>query len=166
MKKTPLRRRVITWAVVAVAALVVVLLVLVGVGDLRVSPSSTGDLTVSRVQWTILQDTINGSSTTGWFGPSSFNYSYADGYPLQTSAGGTFTVGVVLSDLGGQPHPMCSAIAAAPFSVVSSHPALPVKVPVDDDVGFSFTIQTPDSPGAVLTLNLTLNALNPPNCAG
>jgi len=161
MKHPPLRRRLIFWAVAAIAVVVVVLLVLVGVGYLRTggSASSTATLTVTRVQWTILQGTINGSTTTGWFGPNSFNYTGPDGYPLQTPAGGRFTVGVVLSVLGGHSHPIYSILAGSPFSVAACHPSLPITVPVDDDAGFDFTIQTPNSPGASLALNITLNAL-------
>jgi hypothetical protein len=121
--------------------------------------SSPATLTVTRVQWTILQGTINGSSNTGWFGPSNFNYTGSDGYPLQTAAGGQFTLGVVLSDLGGQSHTIYSILAGSPFSVASCRPGLPVAVPVDDDAGFDFTIQTPNSPGASFALNITLNAL-------
>jgi hypothetical protein len=164
MKHPPLRRRVIFWAVLAAAVVVAVLLVLVGVGDLRYGgPASTSPatLTITRVQWTIIQGTINGSSTTGWFGPSHFNYTGADGYPLQTPAGGRFTVGVVLSVLGGQPRPIYSILTSAPFSVTSCHPSLPVTVPIDDDAGFDFTIQTPNNPGAFLPLNITLNAETP-----
>jgi len=170
MKHPPLRRRLIFWAVAAVAVVVAVLLVLVGVGDLRYggSPSTSATLTVTRVQWTILQGTLNGSTTTGWFGPSNFNYTGADGYPLQTPAGGRFTVGVVLSVLGGHPRPIYSILAGSPFSVASCHPSLPVTVPIDDDAGFDFTIQTPNTPGASLALNITLNALTSTSsvCAG
>ena len=150
------------WAVAAIAIVVAVLLVLVGVGDLRYGWSisnSSATLTVTQVEWTILQDYINGSTTTGWFGPSHFNYTGADGYPLQTPSGGQFTIGVVLSVFGGYPRPMYSIFVSSPFSVASCHPSLPITVPVDDDAGFDFTIQTPNSPGASLALNITLNAL-------
>lgn len=167
MKRPSARSRFITWAVIAAAVLVAALLTLVAVGELRISSSpSAGTLTVSEVQWTILQGTIINSST-GWFGPSTFNYTNASGFPLQVAAGSQFIVPLVLSDLGGQSHPMCSALASSPFSVVATHPTLPVKVPAgEDDAGFSFTIQTPNSPGAVLVLGITLNALSPANCAG
>ncbi|HXQ79067.1 MAG: hypothetical protein WB788_03730 [Thermoplasmata archaeon] len=161
MKHPPLRRRLIFWAVAAVAIVVAVLLVLVAIGDLRYggSPNSSATLTVTRVQWTILQGTVNGSTSSGWFGPSHFNYTGADGYPLQTQSGGRFTIGVVLSVYGGSPRPIYSILAGSPFSVTSCHPSLPVTVPVDDDAGFDFTVQTPNSPGAFFALNITLNAL-------
>jgi hypothetical protein len=166
MRKPPLRGRVIFWAVVALAIFVVILLVLVGVGVLRLaSNSSPGTLTVSRVQWTILQGTLNGSTTIGWFGPSNFNYTYAEGFPAQVAAGSQFAVPLVISDLGGHPHGVNCTYAAAPFTVVSSKPTLPVTVPAgEDDAGFTFMVQTPNSPGAVFVLYMTVNGLPASSC--
>jgi hypothetical protein len=156
MKPAPLRRRLIFWATAVLAVVVAILIVLVAVGDLRITSnnSSPGNLTVSRVQWTIIQGMLN--NTTGWFGPSHFNYTYYEGYPAQIAAGSTFGVALVVSNLGDQPHWMCSLLATPPFTFVSSHPTLPVLVPKgEDDAGFTFNIQTPSTPGAVLVLNLT-----------
>jgi hypothetical protein len=160
------KNRLLGWAVMAVAAVVVVILALVGVGVLRLpnSASNTGTVEVTEVHWTVLQGTLPNSTTTGWFGP--FNYTFAgpdDGYPLNVSAGGTFTIALVVSCLGGVPHWVYSAYAASPFTVKSTKPVLPVEVPKgEDDAGFYFTVQVPSTPGAVLALNMTFNALNAP----
>jgi len=117
---------------------------------------------VTEVQWTILQGTINSSSNVGWFGPSHLNYTLAEGFPLQTAAGGTFTVALIVSDLGNQAHTVYTAVAGTPFSVVSSHPTLPVLVPAgEDDASFNFTIHTPSTPGVSLVLLITVSAFPP-----
>lgn len=163
MLAPPSRRpgRGMVFAAGAAAVVVAALLVLVATGVLRPSSApSTDPVTVSEVHWTIIQGTVPGNSSQGWFGPNEYNYTHAEGYPLEVAAGGTFTVSWVVSNVGGASHTVYSVAAGAPFVVVSSHPALPLAVPAgEDDATFVFTIQAPNSPGGGFALSLTVTAV-------
>lgn len=157
------------WTVLlgAASAVVVVLVVLVAVGVLRSplpSSSSGPSMTVSAVHWHILEGPAGSNLSTGWFGPSEFNYTASEGYPVSVGCGRTFTVALVISDLGGQSHTVYGAgtFAGAPFSLVSVTPALPVTVPAGlDNAVFQFTFLAPSQSGESLPLNVTVNSLGP-----
>ncbi|HYA58128.1 MAG TPA: hypothetical protein VEH57_06675 [Thermoplasmata archaeon] len=160
MKRATRRQRFLGWTIAAVAALVVVLLVLVGLGILSVAPDPPAKtLTVVGAERWIDQGTT--ASGRGWFGPSYYNYTVPDGFPIVVPVGGTFALVVTFSNFDNQTHTLYSAVANTPFSVSGSRPALPSVIPPrQDEPVYEFLITVPNEPGARLWLNVTLDALS------
>lgn len=158
MRRT--RRRTLFWGVLlaAVAGILIVLLVLIGLGYLVLPGPAPPNVTVTEVSWTLFQGTSHGH---GWFGSSTFNYTANDGYPATFPAGYTFTVAWSPVNFDSVSHTVYTVAVSAPFELVSSHPALPYAVaPGDDSGNFSFYITTPSSTSGAYVLQVTVNAIS------
>ncbi|MGA8542077.1 MAG: hypothetical protein WB947_00825 [Thermoplasmata archaeon] len=160
MKRIP--RRTLTWAVlfVAVTVVLVTLLVLIGLGYLTLPKSAPAQITISEVEWTVVQGTT--SHGIGWFGPSNFNYSHNAGYPRSQTVGTTFGLPWTPENFDTMSHTIYSfTVGNAGWSLVSSHPALPDSVPPGDDGGqFDFMISVPNGASGTVVLDVTVNALS------
>ena len=116
------RRARLLWTLVAaVAGLVVLLVALVGFGYLRLPSAPPPSVTVSQVDWTVLEGTT--SSGVGWFGNSSFNYSLAEGFPLTVAAGSSFSVVWTTMNWDISPHTVSYVAVSSPFTLDRSTPA-------------------------------------------
>ena len=159
MRRT--RRRTLVWSILltAVAGILIVLLVLIGLGYLVLPGPTPPSVTVTEVTWSLLQGTD--SHGIGWFGGSSFNYSMNDGYPTTFRAGSTFTLPWSPENFDSVSHTIYTVTVSAPFELVSSRPALPYAVaPGDDSGNFSFTITTSSTTSGAYVLQVTVNALS------
>jgi len=155
--KRPLRPRIIRFAVIGVALLIVILLVLLAAGVLVFPSSSAKVVEVTGVHWTIVQGTT--SDGIGWFGPSQFNYTTVDGYPINVSVGGTVAIPWSFSNYDVVNRTIIGVVVASPFEFVRSSPAFPVSVPSGtDDAFLSVTVQVPSTPGVSLDVYLTVYA--------
>lgn len=157
------RRQWVWTALFAVAlAVLVFLLVLIGVGYLRLpSTSSTGaQVTVTAVDWTIEQGT-NGHGI-GWFGKSQFNYTGATGwFPPTFAAGSELQVSWSISNFDTVNHTVYTVTAGAPFSVARTLPVLPMNVNVGDDGNtLGVWVTTSSSTSGSYVLDLTVDALS------
>lgn len=151
------RPRLLRIGIIGMAAFVVILLVLIGLGIL-VLPSNPVKVTITAVQWRIDQGT--NPDGDGWFGPSWLNETDIDGLPFQVASGGTFTE--VISLLATGNHTLYSASTQSPFQISACRPTLPTTPVGVDDFNFSVTLVAPSvSTGSSYTLYLTLNALAP-----
>ncbi len=134
----------------------ILLVALIGLGTLRLPSAPPSSVTVSQVDWTILEGTT--STGHGWFGPGSFNSTVSDGFPLTVAAGGSFVVAWAPVNLDVSPHTVSYASVNAPFTVDGTAPGLPCTVPVGDDpTPFGFTIGVPTSASGAYVLDITLN---------
>jgi len=150
------RRRIIGLTVVVVAA-VIVLLVSFGLGWISLPGSQ---LTISSVHWTVEQGTT--PSGSGWFGPSEFNFTAANGYPKQVAAGGQFTVTWLFENFDSANHTIYSILAGSPFIIRSASPTLPALIPGgSDSAEIQLTVGTPTGAGSSWVLDLTVDALTP-----
>jgi len=151
------------WAVlfVIVTAVLVSLLVLIGLGYLTLPKSAPGSVTVSEVQFTVVQGTTSGGS--GWFGPSTFTYGNNAGFPRTETVGQSFGLPWAPQNFDSTPHTIYTVSVGNPgFCLSTSHPALPDSVPPGDDGGeFEFSIGVPSSASGAVTLEITIDALNP-----
>jgi hypothetical protein len=155
--KPPLRSRVIRFAVIAVAVFIVILLILVALGVLVFPSASAKVVEVTGVHWTIVQGTTENG--IGWFGPSQFNYTTVDGYPINVSVGGTVSIPWSFSNYDVVNRTIIGVVVASPFQFVRSSPTFPVSVPSGtDDAFLSVTIQVPSTAGASLDVYLTVYA--------
>ncbi len=150
------RRARFLWTLVAVVAGLVVLLgALVGVGYLRLPSAPPPSVTVSQVDWTVLEGTT--SKGVGWFGSSSFNYSLAEGFPLTVTAGSSFSVVWTTMNWDTAPHTVSSVSVSSPFTLDRSTPGVPITAAAgEDDVGFSFTVGVPSSASGAYVLDVTV----------
>lgn len=150
------RRSKLLWGAVAVMAAVVVGLVLYQV---LITPSAPPKVTITSVRWNVTQGTVAGGPQ-GWFGPNQFNYTGADGYPLNVSPGGTFGTSWAFINYDQYNHTIRNVTANPPFRVVATQPVLPAMAPAGfDDGELLLTIQVPNTPGTVsaLYLNVTID---------
>jgi hypothetical protein len=155
MRRTT-RRRILTIAIGAVSALVIALLVLIAVGYLVLPSTPSKKVTITGVEWTVVQGTTTGG--LGWFGPSQFNYSGADGYPVNVTVGGTITIPWSFSTYDTVNHTIYSVVAGSPFAFVQSRPGIPTVIPGgSDDVFLEFVVRAPDTGGFSGELSLTVN---------
>jgi hypothetical protein len=156
------RRHLWTIAVAIVVVVLVILLALIAEGILVIPGASPpAPVTVSSVQFTLLQGT--NQSGYGWFGPSNFSYTgVANGYPFVVAPGGGFTVPLVLENYDSVNHTLYSVQAATPFTYTGSSPPLPVSVYAhQDDAVLQLSFSAPSSPGESLTLFVTVDFLGP-----
>lgn len=149
------RRSRLLWGAVAVMAVVVVGLVLYQL--LVTSPSPPPMVTVTSVHWNVTQGTL--PSGEGWFGPSQFNYTLANGFPKNVSPGGTLFISWGFINYDSQNHTVMTVTATLPFQVVATEPGLPAMAPAGfDDGALTVSVQVPNAPGDVspLFLNVTI----------
>jgi hypothetical protein len=150
------RKRILQLGIVLAAAVVAVLLLLIAFGYLVLPSSPPNQFRVTGVHWTILEGTTPGG--LAWFGPSQFNYSGADGYPVEVSVGKTVTIPWSFSSYDTVNHTIYSVVASSPFTVVNCDPSLPAIVPSGtDDALLTVTVQVPGAGGSG-ELNLTVAA--------
>lgn len=156
------RRHVWTIGVAVVAAILVVLLVLIGLGDLQLpGTTSPAQVSVTAVQVTFQQGTTADGS--GWLGPNTRVLTgAANGYPFLVAPGGSFSIPLELGNNYTSPVTLYTITAGAPFTFASSLPALPATLKaLQDDALLQIFVNAPSSPGASLVLYLTINALPP-----
>ena len=158
--RRPLRRRTIWAALFAVAiGALILLLILVGIGTLRLSTSSGPTVTVSEVKWTVEQGSLAGGQ--GWFGKSVFNYTTASGWvPPSFGAGATFEISWSIVNYDSATHYIYNVTASSPFLVTGTRVALPMAVVSGDD-GYPLSIyfSSPSSASGAYTLSITVDAL-------
>ncbi|MGP8075553.1 MAG: hypothetical protein ACLP8Y_02290 [Thermoplasmata archaeon] len=152
-------RRILTYAVIAVAILVVVLLALVEGGVLVLSSNSPAPVTISSVHLVISEGSTAG---TPWFGPSSINYTAAEGYPIQVSPGGSWTVVWTFFSLDTKPHNVTGVFPFSPFTLKSTMPGLPYAVAPGDDGALAMSITAPSSAGGTyaVTVNIDVGSVS------
>lgn len=151
------RPRIVGLIVIAVIAAILVA-VSFGLGWISL-PS--GQETISSVHWTVEQGST--SQGSGWFGPSEFNFSAANGYPRSVPSGGQFTVTWSFENFDSTNHTVYAIFAGAPFSIVTIHPTLPLAIPGGTDSAvIELTIGSPTGAGSSWVLDLTVDALAPP----
>jgi hypothetical protein len=160
-----IKRRFLWTIVVAVATVIlVILLALIGLGVLVLPGTAPPPpVQVQEVQFTFLQG--DNASGLPWFGPN-FTYEGAvNNYPYSVAAGTNFTLPVIIYNYDNVNHTVYSMNPSPPFTFEKSEPTLPwVVQPVDkvDDSGiFDLTIQAPNSPGKLLTVYITIDAIAP-----
>ena len=168
MRRIPRKKLVWTVLFVAVTAVLVVLLVLIGFGYLALPKPAPGSVTISGVLFTINQGTTSGGS--GWFGPSSFSYGNNAGYPRSEPVGTSFELPWAPQNFDTTSHNVYTVVVSNPgYCVAATHPALPDSIPPGDDGGqFEFAINIPSSASGSVALQVTINALTPgqqPTCA-
>ncbi len=156
-----MKRRLLWTALLAIAiGILVLLLVLIGVGYLRLPHlpgAGTPSVTISEVKWTVEQGQT--SSGQGWFGPSQFNQTQDEGYPLTVSAGSSIKLIWPAFNRDSVSHTVYSVAVSAPFQVLSSSPSLPCQVAAGDDSAFfDFEVEVPSSASGSYTLSVTVDA--------
>jgi len=157
LAKRSVRSRVIRFAVIAVAVFIVILLALLALGVLVFPSAGSQTVEVTGVQWTIVQGTT--SNGIGWFGPSTFNYTQVDGYPINVTVGHTVGIPWSFSNYDVVNRTIIGVVVGSPFVFVGSSPAFPVSVPSGtDDAFLSVTVRVPDQGGASLEIYLTVYA--------
>jgi hypothetical protein len=152
-------RRVIGWAVVAVAIVVIVLVALVAGGVLVIPPAhSPSPVTVTTVHL-IIQE--GNSSGTPWFGPWSINYT--TGFPLEVPPGSTFSiVWENVANFDSVPHQIYKVTPSPPFTIASTLPSLPHTLPADsNDFNLGIYIAAPSSPGSTYTVTVVVDGITP-----
>jgi hypothetical protein len=156
------KRQLWTIVVVVAVAVLVVIIALIGLGYLVLPGTpAPAKITLEQVNFTIVQGTNR--SGANWFGPSHFSYAgLQNGYPFKVASGGTFNISLVLENFDSADHSIYSVSAATPFVFHTSTPVLPAVVLGDTDSAvLQMTFSAPNSPGATLTLFVTVNALPP-----
>src|SRR5271170_1589778 len=157
------QRRQLLWTVLLTVATAVLalLLILIGVGYLRLptTAASSTTITVTEVRWTIEQGTI--PTGEGWFGEGEFNYTSADGWISPTFASGSsFSVDWTIVNFDRVNHTIFSVTVNSPFLLVGTHYPLPMNVVVGDNSRpLGLTISTASSASGPLVLEVTVNAL-------
>jgi len=146
-------------AVVAVAGLVVVLLVMIGLGYLILPANPPTTVTISEVRWTILQGT--NPNGRGWFGNSPINETPpAESLPWTTDSGSLVKVAILL--LGGN-HTIYNVTSlTSGFTVVSTTPAMPCAANGVDDFALAALVRVPSvSSDVSYVLEMEINAEGP-----
>lgn len=158
MFRPPRRHHLLQLAIAFVAGVVVVLLVLIGLGVLVLPASSPPKVTITEVQWTILQGTNpNGA---GWFGKSPINETAADGLPWSVNSGGSANF---LVQLLGNNRTIYNVTSLTPgFKVTSTIPPTPCNATGVDEFHITATVQVPSvSSDTSYVLELEINGLYP-----
>jgi hypothetical protein len=154
------KRRHIWTIVVAIATIVLlVLLSLIALGYFVLPGAAPpAPVKVSQIDFTLDQGT--NASGYGWFGPNTFTYTgIANGYPYSVAAGAAFTVPLILENYDDNPHDIYSIQVEAPFTLTGTTPILPATVAaLQDDASFQLDFRAPSSPGATLTMFVTIDA--------
>ncbi|MGA9839868.1 MAG: hypothetical protein WBF81_09435 [Thermoplasmata archaeon] len=159
------RRKLWTILVAIATAVVLVILGLIGAGVLVLPASGPpAPVTVTEVCVTVLQgQTSNG---TGWFGSGSYCLNgVANHYPYQQAAGTPVKIFLPILNYDSVTRTLWSVEVAAPFSFQFSLPPLPYNVtsytvnPEGIDGGLAVQVLLPSTPGAVLVMHVTLDAL-------
>lgn len=154
------RSKFLTYAVAAAAGVVVLLLILIAVGYLVLPTKSAATVNITSTHYTILEGT--NASGGFWFGPNTLSFADFNGYPTNLTAGSTFGIPFVLWNHDSANHTIYTVTVNAPFTFVSSNPLLPRPIQAGaDNANFVFSVKVPNSPGASLALNVTINALIP-----
>jgi len=152
------RRRVLNVAVVIAAVVVALIVLLIVLGYLVLPTSPSGEVTLYGVHWEVQQGTTSGGQ--GWFGPSQFNYSFSEGYPVEVTPGGTVSIPWAFSNYDAVNHTVLTILVGAPYTLVGTSPSLPAVVPSGtDDAFLSVTVQAPSSPGLNTTLVLEVEVV-------
>jgi hypothetical protein len=153
-----MRRRALWTALFAIAiGVLVFLVVLIGIGYLRLPAASPGTVTISEIQWNIEQGTTG--SGQGWFGPSQVNDSKPP-LPLSYAAGSTFQISWSAFNRDNVAHTVYTVSTLPPFQYVGSTPSLAYTVPAgDDSAGFLLSFSTSGSTAGTYVLTITVNAL-------
>lgn len=147
-------RRLFTVLLIAVALLVVVLVALIGFGVLVLPAHSSAPVTISSVHLVIDQ----GVTSTGqpWLGPSSINYTSAEGYPLQVSSGQTWSVAWTFINFDDAAHSITLVTPSAPFAKPTTQPSLPYNVLAGDEGALSIILTAPSTPGVSYAVTVTV----------
>jgi hypothetical protein len=158
------------WTVIVVVAvgLLIVILGLIAAGILVLPP--TGPPAPVKIS-TVCVTWEQGKNASGnyWFGQN--NYCYGDlahNLPYSAAPGSTVVIPVEVLNYDSVSHTIYSAQVAPPFSVASTSPPLPYIVtsinvnPEGIDGGLLVYTVLPNSPGATLSVNVTVNALGAP----
>jgi hypothetical protein len=156
------RSRIIWLALAAVAILVAVLVVLVAVGSLVLPSSDAPTVTITSIDWNIVQpQTHPGNQSGGPFGPDWINETYADGLPLKVSSGSVFSLSLTM--LATSNHTIFSIGASTAFAVTATSPSLPTTPAGVDDFLLKVYLRAPSiSSDQSFALLITINALTPP----
>jgi hypothetical protein len=122
------RRRLWIALIGAVGVIVVVLLLLIGTGVLDLTSSKKGTITVTGVEWALVQGTT--TSGTGWFGPSPVyqNSSGGFGYPTTVGSGGSFQVRLSIYNHDDIDHSVSRIEVPSGWSVLSVTPGYGVPI--------------------------------------
>lgn len=148
-------RRFLTFAIIAVAVVVVVLVILIGLGTLVLPSKSSAPVTISMVHLIVQEG--NTSSGVPWLGPWSINYTTAEGYPLQVSPGGTWSVAWTFFNFDYLAHTIKRATPSPPFTIASYVPGVPYTVNGGEDGGLSMVISAPSNPGSTYAVTLIVD---------
>jgi hypothetical protein len=162
VKRKLKRSQLWTIAVGVAAVILATFLALIAFGVLVLPGASPpAPVRVTQVEFTLDQGT--NASGRGWFGPSTFNYTgIGYGFPYVVAPGGNFSIPLILENFDTVPHTVYSASASAPFTLTGTSPALPAEVrALQDDAGLQLFVKAPSTPGATLTLFITVNMLGP-----
>jgi hypothetical protein len=156
-------RRAIYIAVVLMAVVVVTLTILVASGVLVLRSSGSGSVTVRSVYLNVDQGRTSGGSL--WFVPGDVNYTSANGYPVQVSPGGSWTIVWTFFSMDTVSHTIYRVVVTsspnASFTFHSSTPSIPLTVPGgDEDAKLAITITAPSTPGIsyAVTVNVIANS--------
>jgi hypothetical protein len=161
MRRIPKRTLVWVLLYIAVAGTLVTTLVLIGLGYLTLPTASPSTVTVSEVEWTLVQG--NTSSGRGWFGPSAFTYGENAGFPRTETVGRSFGLPWAPENFDTSSHTVYTVSIANPgYCIDSARPALPQVVPPGDDGGeFEFQVSIPSGASGSVALQVTVDAENP-----
>lgn len=148
-------RRVVTYLIIAAAILVVVLVALIGLGVLVLPSNSSAPVTISSVHLEIEQGvTSNGDP---WLGPSSINYTSAEGYPIQVDPGKTWSVVWTFINFDDVSHNITLVTPSAPFAKPATQPSLPYGIYAGDEGALSIILTAPSTPGATYAVTLMVD---------
>jgi len=150
-------RRLIFFAVIAVAIVVVALVALVADGVLVLPSNSSAPVTITSVHLEIDQGNTSGGHP--WFGPSSIYYGAANGYPLSVAAGASWSVVWTFINFDDVAHTVYKVSPATPFTIGTTQPTLPYSVPAGyDDGALAINVIAPSNPGATFAVTLVVQA--------
>jgi hypothetical protein len=151
-------RRTIFLAVLVVAIVVVVLVALIAENVLVLPSNTPAPVTISYVDLKILEG--NGANNEPWFGPNFINYSGGEGYPIQVTPGGTWTVVWTFINFDNVTHTVYKVATPTPlFTIASTLPGLPYSLPAGNDHGaLAISVTAPSSPGATYAVTVVVDA--------
>jgi hypothetical protein len=160
-RRRRLTRRQQLWTALFAVALgvLVFLLVLIGIGELRLPGAATPNVTVTEVQWTIEQGTTGHG--VGWFGKGLFNYTTATGWAAPTFAAGTeLKVVWDVQNFDSVPHNITGVSVGQPFTVDTARSsALPLAVNIGDEGAIlTVWVTTSSSTSGAFVLTITVTS--------